>query len=160
MELSYNISAGLSTVETQFFEKALYIAKKDCYNVMVFICAWARSSAGRAKGSVFCQIYNFILLYSSVPLLELLIWARSSVWESQRNITRARSEQQTAQTEQEKIYKTTKYGPIAQLGERGVRIAEVEGSIPLPSTKTGNRCGFYHGDFSFDHRNTTDGFWF
>ena len=44
----------------------------------------ARSSAGSAKGSVFCHIYNFILLYSSVPLLELLIWARSSVWESVR----------------------------------------------------------------------------
>ena len=45
---------------------------------------WAYSSAGSAKGSVFCHIYNFILLYSSVPLLELLIWARSSVWESVR----------------------------------------------------------------------------
>ena len=45
---------------------------------------WARSSAGSAKGSVFRLIYNFILLYSSVPLLELLIWARSSVWESVR----------------------------------------------------------------------------
>ena len=45
---------------------------------------WACSSAGSAKGSVFCHIYNFILLYSSVPLLELLIWARSSVWESVR----------------------------------------------------------------------------
>ena len=44
----------------------------------------ARGSAGRAQGSVFCHIYNFILLYSSVPLLELLIWARSSVWESVR----------------------------------------------------------------------------
>ena len=39
---------------------------------------WARSSAGSAKGSVFCHIYNFILLYSSVPLWELLIWAYSS----------------------------------------------------------------------------------
>ena len=38
----------------------------------------ARSSVGSAKGSVFCHIYNFILLYSSVPLLELLIWAYSS----------------------------------------------------------------------------------
>ena len=47
---------------------------------------------------------------------------------------------------------------VSHSGERGVRIAEVEGSIPLPSTKTGNRRGFYHGDFSFDHRNTTDGF--
>lgn len=43
-------------------------------------------------------------------------------------------------------------------GERCVRIAEVEGSIPFESTKNGNRRGFYHGDFSFDHRNTTDGF--
>ena len=45
---------------------------------------WAVSSAGSAKGSVFCHTCNFILLYSSVPLLELLIWARSSVWESVR----------------------------------------------------------------------------
>ena len=43
-------------------------------------------------------------------------------------------------------------------GERGVRIAEVEGSIPLPSTKIGNRRSENCGDFSFDHRNTTDGF--
>ena len=42
--------------------------------------------------------------------------------ESKHNITRARSEQQTAQTKRTKIYKTTKYGPIAQLGERTVRI--------------------------------------
>ena len=48
------------------------------------ISIWAYSSVGSAKGSVFCHIYNFILLYSSVPLLELLIWARSSVWESVR----------------------------------------------------------------------------
>ena len=26
--------------------------------------------------------------------------------------------------------------------------------------QNGNRRGFYHGDFSFDHRNTTDGFLF
>ena len=38
------------------------------------------------------------------------------------------------------------------------RIAEVEGSIPFESTKNGNRRGKNHGDFSFDHRNTTDGF--
>ena len=38
----------------------------------------ARGSAGSAKGSVFCHTYNFILLYSSVPLWELLIWAYSS----------------------------------------------------------------------------------
>ena len=39
---------------------------------------WACSAVGSAKGSVFCHIYNFILLYSSVPLLELLIWAYNS----------------------------------------------------------------------------------
>ena len=42
--------------------------------------------------------------------------------------------------------------------ERCVRIAEVEGSIPFESTKNGNRRGKNHGDFSFDHRNTTDRF--
>ena len=36
---------------------------------------------------------------------------------------------------------------VSRSGERGVRIAEVEGSSPLPSTKNGNRRGFYHGDF-------------
>ena len=60
------------------------------------ISIWAYSSVGSAKGSVFCHIYNFILLYSSVPLLELLIWARSSVWESKRDITRAQALQQIA----------------------------------------------------------------
>ena len=59
-------------------------------------CIWACSAVGSAKGSVFCHIYNFILLYSSVPLLELLIWARSSVWESKRDITRAQALQQIA----------------------------------------------------------------
>ena len=54
--------------------------------------------------------------------------------------------------------KNGQYGLVAQLGERCVRIAEVEGSIPFESTKNGNRRGFYHGDFSFDHRNTTDRF--
>ena len=44
--------------------------------------------------------------------------------------------------------------------ERCVRIAEVEGSIPFESTKNGKRRGKNHGDFSFDHRNTTDGFLF
>ena len=53
-----------------------------------------------------------------------------------------------------------KSGLVAQLGERCVRIAEVEGSIPFESTKNGNRRGKNHGDFSFDHRNTTDRFWF
>lgn len=33
-------------------------------------------------------------------------------------------------------------------------------SILLGSTKNGNRRGKNHGDFSFDHRNTTDRFWF
>ena len=33
-----------------------------------------------------------------------------------------------------KIYKITKYGPIAQLGERTVRIRKVVGSIPIRST--------------------------
>ena len=49
----------------------------ECYNKIAFI-ERGHSSAGSAKGSVFCHIYNFILLYSSVPLLELLIWAYSS----------------------------------------------------------------------------------
>ena len=53
-------------------------------HVVFLILFLGCSSAGSAKGSVFCHIYNFILLYSSVPLLELLIWARSSVWESVR----------------------------------------------------------------------------
>ena len=41
-----------------------------------------------------------------------------------------------------------------------VRIAEVEGSIPFESTKNGNRRSENCGDFSFDYRNTTDGFLF
>ena len=49
---------------------------------------------------------------------------------------------------------------VSHSGERCVRIAEVEGSIPFESTKNGNRRGKNHGDFSFDHRNTTDGFLF
>lgn len=49
---------------------------------------------------------------------------------------------------------------VSHSGERTVRIAEVEGSIPFESTKNGNRRGKNHGDFSFDHRNTTDRFWF
>ena len=47
---------------------------------------------------------------------------------------------------------------MSRSGERCVRIAEVEGSIPFESTKNGNRRGKNHGDFSFDHRNTTDRF--
>ena len=49
---------------------------------------------------------------------------------------------------------------LTTLRERCVRIAEVEGSIPFESTKNGDRRGKNHGDFSFDHRNTTDRFWF
>ena len=39
------------------------------------------------------------------------------------------------------------FGPIAQLGERTVRIRKVVGSIPIRSTKNGNRRSFYCGDF-------------
>ena len=49
---------------------------------------------------------------------------------------------------------------VSHSGERCVRIAEVEGSIPFESTKTGNRRSENCDDFSFDHRNTTDGFLF
>ena len=49
---------------------------------------------------------------------------------------------------------------MSRLGERTVRIRKVVGSIPIGSTKNGNRRGKNHGDFSFDHRNTTDGFGF
>ena len=38
--------------------------------------------------------------------------------------------------------KNGQYGPIAQLGERTVRIRKVVGSIPIGSTKNGNRRGF------------------
>ena len=65
-------------------KKGLHKFKKVCYDNPRWetsIAIWACSSVGSAKGSVFCHIYNFILFYSSVPLLELLIWARSSVWE-------------------------------------------------------------------------------
>ena len=65
--------------KTENFKNSLFVLKNGQKAVI-----WACSSAGSAKGSVFCHIYNFILLYSSVPLLELLIWARSSVWESVR----------------------------------------------------------------------------
>ena len=41
-----------------------------------------------------------------------------------------------------------------------VRIRKVVGSIPIRSTKNGNRRSFYCGDFLFDHRNATDGFLF
>ena len=39
-------------------------------------------------------------------------------------------------------------------------ITMVVGSNPIRSTKTGNRRSENCGDFSFDHRNTTDGFLF
>ena len=47
---------------------------------------------------------------------------------------------------------------VSRSGERTVRIRKVVGSIPIGSTKNGNRRGKNHGDFSFDHRNTTDRF--
>ena len=62
-------------------KKGLHKFKKMCYDNPRWetsIAIWACSSVGSAKGSVFCHIYNFILLYYSVPLLELLIWAYSS----------------------------------------------------------------------------------
>ncbi len=52
------------------------------------------------------------------------------------------------------------FGPIAQLGERTVRIRKVVGSIPIRSTKAGNRRSENCGDFSFDHKNTTEGLLF
>jgi hypothetical protein len=87
--LSYIIFLYLSISTFQVFlfaeKKFSCILGKACYNNMrvcrAFVqqpAIWACSSAGSAKGSVFCLIYNFILLYSSVPLLELLIWAYSS----------------------------------------------------------------------------------
>ena len=71
----------ISNIAFLFFSKNSLHFENSCYNIS---WSWACSAAGSAKGSVFCLIYNFILLYSSVPLLELLIWARSSVWESVR----------------------------------------------------------------------------
>ena len=53
---------------------------------------------------------------------------------------------------------STLYGPIAQLGERTVRIRKVVGSIPIRSTIHRKRRSENCGVFSFDHRNTTDGF--
>ena len=49
-------------------------------------------------------------------------------------------------------------GLVAQLGAHHIRIVGVVGSNPIRSTKTGNRRSENCGDFSFDHRNTTDGF--
>ena len=53
-----------------------------------------------------------------------------------------------------------KIGPVAQLGAHHIRIVGVVGSNPIRSTKIGNRRSENCGDFSFDHRNTTDGFLF
>ena len=47
---------------------------------------------------------------------------------------------------------------VSHSGERCVRIAEVEGSIPFESTNLRKITAEIGGDFSFDHRNTTDGF--
>ena len=49
-------------------------------------------------------------------------------------------------------------GPVAQLGERTVRIREVRGFDPLRVHQIGNHRSENCGDFSFDHINTTDGF--
>ena len=106
---------------------------------------WARSSAGRALRShpygppsparfflpIFCPVFR------TIP--------------SKSNVLKIRFSQLF-------LMKNGQYGLVAQLGERCVRIAEVEGSIPFESTKNGNRRGKNHGDFSFDHRNTTDRF--
>ena len=43
-------------------------------------------------------------------------------------------------------------------GERTVRIRKVVGSIPIRSTIHRKRRSENCGVFSFDHRNTTDGF--
>lgn len=56
--------------------------------------------------------------------------------------------------------KKYRYGLVAQLGAHHIRIVGVVGSNPIRSTKTGNRRSENCGDFSFDHRNTTDGFLF
>ena len=50
------------------------------------------------------------------------------------------------------------FGPVAQLGERTVRIREVRGFDPLRVHQIGNHRSENCGDFSFDHINTTDGF--
>ena len=52
------------------------------------------------------------------------------------------------------------YGPIAQLGERTVRIRKVVGSIPIRSTKMEIAAVKNCGDFSFNYKNITDGFLF
>ena len=60
----------------------------------------------------------------------------------------------------QKPRKKPRYGPIAQLGERTVRIRKVVGSIPIRSTILRKITAKFGGDFSFDHRNTTDSFLF
>ena len=50
------------------------------------------------------------------------------------------------------------FGPVAQLGERTVRIREVRGFDPLQVHQIENHLSENWGDFLFDHRNTTDGF--
>ena len=49
---------------------------------------------------------------------------------------------------------------VSRSGERTVRIRKVVGSIPIRSTKMEIAAVKNCGDFSFDHRNTTDGFLF
>ena len=58
------------------------------------------------------------------------------------------------------LFLTIKYGPIAQLGERTVRIRKVVGSIPIRSTIFKENHRQFGGDFSFDHNFTTDKFLF
>ena len=45
-------------------------------------------------------------------------------------------------------------GPVAQLGERTVRIREVRGFDPLQVHQRENHRSENWGDFSFDHRNS------
>lgn len=47
---------------------------------------------------------------------------------------------------------------VSHSGERTVRIRKVVGSIPIRSTIHRKRRSENCGVFSFDHRNTTDGF--
>ena len=60
----------------------------------------------------------------------------------------------------QKACKKRQYGPIAQLGERTVRIRKVVGSIPIRSTIFKENHRQFGGDFSFDHNFTTDKFLF
>ena len=56
-----------------------------------------------------------------------------------------------------KTRKKRRYGPIAQLGERSVRIREVEGFESLWVHHFEKNHRHFGGDFSFDHNYTTDG---